>query len=368
MTEHKSAADMARDTLNHLEEKYGAPVAEVKARLEELEQRVVRGGGPGEGFGMESKSWGAQVADHESEIRNFAEDRRFKRSINFELKNISSASGSAGGLIVTDRDSLNGLPQRRMTVRSLLNVRPVTSNSVEYPNQVARTNNANTVAEGTAKPWSDYTWEQVQVPIRTIAHLTAASVQILEDVPQLQDMIDTELRYGLNLKEEAQLLTGDGTGQNLKGLVTGATVYAAPFDPAGVETMIDTLGLAILQNALAEEPATGIVVHPSDWMRMRLLKDADGKYLLGDPGAQVAPQLFGLPVVPTQAMTIDKFLVGNFPRAATLYDRHAPRVEISTEHANFFELNMCAIRCEERIGLAIKNAKALTYGDFGNVA
>jgi HK97 family phage major capsid protein len=206
------------------------------------------------------------------------------------------------------------------------------------------------------------------VPIRTIAHLTAASVQILEDVPQLQDMIDTELRYGLNLKEEAQLLTGDGTGQNLKGLVTGATAYAAPFDPAGVETMIDTLGLAILQNALAEEPATGIVVHPSDWMRMRLLKDADGKYLLGDPGAQVAPQLFGLPVVPTQAMTIDKFLVGNFPRAATLYDRHAPRVEISTEHANFFELNMCAIRCEERIGLAIKNAKALTYGDFGNVA
>ena len=79
---------------------------------------------------------------------------------------------------------------------------------------------------------------------------------------------------------------------------------------------------------------------------MRLLKDADGKYLLGDPAASVAPVLFGLPVVATQAMTIDKFLVGNFRRAATLYDRWSPRVENSTEHADFFTRNLVAILAE----------------------
>ena len=72
-------------------------------------------------------------------------------------------------------------------------------------------------------------------------------------------------------------------------------------------------------------------------------------------------------LVATQAMTIDKFLVGNFDRAATLYDRWTPRVEVSTEHDDFFTKNLVAILAEERIALAPKNAAALTYGDFGNV-
>jgi HK97 family phage major capsid protein len=103
-------------------------------------------------------------------------------------------------------------------------------------------------------------------------------------------------------------------------------------------------------------------------MRLRLLKDAQGKYLLGDPGAQVESRLFGLPVVATHAMTVDKFLVGNFRRAATLYDRWTRRVEVSTEHADFFTRNLVAVLAEERIALATKNASALTYVDFGNVA
>jgi HK97 family phage major capsid protein len=365
MNEYKSAADLAADTMNHLEEKFGAPVREIKAQMLDIEQRMARPRGYEGSF--ETKSWGAQVAEHTDDLHQFSENRSRKAALRFEIKDISSLSTSGSSLAAPQRDVVNTMPQRRLTVRDLLSVRPTTTGAVEYANQTARTNNANTVAEGAVKPWSDYAWELETVPMRVIAHLVAASRQILEDVPQLQDVIDTELRFGLSLKEESQLLMGDGIGQNLTGLVTGATAYAAPFDPAGTETMIDTLGLAILQNALAEEPATGVIVHPSDWLRIRLLKDADGKYLLGDPGAQVAPQLFGLPVVATQAMTVDKFLVGNFLRAATLYDRWSPRVEISTEHANFFEKNMVAIRAEQRLGLAIKNPAALTFGDFGNV-
>jgi HK97 family phage major capsid protein len=75
-----------------------------------------------------------------------------------------------------------------------------------------------------------------------------------------------------------------------------------------------------------------------------------------------------LPVVATTSMTIDKFLIGDFDRAATLYDRWTPRVEVSTEHADFFTRNLVAILAEQRSALAVKNGTALTYGDFGNVA
>jgi Phage capsid family len=73
-------------------------------------------------------------------------------------------------------------------------------------------------------------------------------------------------------------------------------------------TSPDVLGLAILQASLAAFPPDGIVMHPSDWRRIRLTKDFEGRYL------------FGLPTVPTQAIVADRF-VGSFQAAGTIYDR-----------------------------------------------
>lgn len=332
-----------------------------------LEQKMARGGGFGGGT-METKSWGEQFIESDG-LQAFAENHSSPARFRLDVKaNVTSGATSGGPMgSPAYRDGPNNLPQRVMRVRDLLPVVGISTGAVEYPKQTTRTNAADVVAEGAAKPESAYGWTMETVTPKVIAHWVPASRQILDDAPQLRDTINTELLYGLMLKEEEQLLTGSGTGENLDGLITNSTGYSAPIDPAGTETMLDTLALAILQNAIAEEPADGIIVHPSDWMRMRLLKDADGKYILGDPATAVSPVLFGLPVVATQAMEIDKFLVGNFRRAATLYDRWTPRVEISTEHADFFTRNLVAILAEERLALAVKNAAALTYGDFGNI-
>ncbi|WP_218153062.1 phage major capsid protein [Tranquillimonas alkanivorans] len=340
-------------------------MTEVKEQVTALEQKMARGGGGGRP--VQAKSWGEQFTDHDG-LKAFAEETSRPARFRLDLKTtITNDAASAGALGTPTRDATNLLPKRRMTVRDLLPVISVSSNTIEYPNQTGRTNNAATVAEGAAKPESALAFDLQTVATQVIAHWIPASRQVMDDVPQLRDLIDTELRYGLMLAEETQLLNGDGTGSNLSGLITNATAFADPLTQAS-PTMIDQIGAAILQNALAEYPADGIMMHPSDWMRMRLLKDGDGKYILGNPQANVTPNLFGLPVVTTQAMTVDKFLVGNFQAAATLYDRWQPRVEISTEHADFFTKNLVAILAEERLGLAVKNATALTYGDFGNVA
>ena len=69
------------------------------------------------------------------------------------------------------------------------------------------------------------------------------------------------------------------------------------------------------------------------------------------------PRLFGLPVVLTTAMLVDKFLVGNFRAAATIYDRWTARVEVATEHADFFVRNLVAILAEERLALGDQAAR-----------
>ena len=346
-TETKASADKALTEIGTLKE-----------QLTGIEQKMARKPGAD---GGEVKSYGAQFTDSAKYTELKAGG--FTGKARVELKAITAATA---GTAWSARDTeVVGLPQRRLTVRDLLDVVPTTSASVDSTRQITRTNNAGAVAEGTTKPYSIYAWQQFNVPMRTIAHLAKITRQALDDAVQLQGEIDSEMRYGLGLAEEGELLTGDGTGEHLTGLIPAATAFAAPITIAGA-TMIDNLRLALLQAELALYPTDGIVLNPADWAHIELTKDGQGRYIWADPMQLGGPRLWGKPVVSTVAMTVDKFLVGGF-KLQRLYDRMAPEVLISSENADDFEKNLYTMRCEERLGLAIRRAGALIYGDFGNV-
>ena len=342
--------------------KAGLTAREMSARLDELEQKAARGGGGG--GSPADLSPGAQFVAN-PELKSFADYRARPSRLSMEFKaTLTGAANSAGALAPTGRDpEVTVLARRRLTVRSLLNTVNASTAAVEYARQKSRTIAAAPVAEAALKPESALEFELVTTPIRTIAHWLPASRQILDDAPQLRDTINNELLHGLAEVEETQLLSGDGTGQNLLGLVPQATAFVAPFVITNA-TMVDKIGLGLLQLSQGHFDADGIVLNSADWWRVRLLKNADGEYVMGPPGADVTPSLFGLPVVATTALTEGNFLVGAFRAAATLYDRWTPRIEVSTEHSDFFVRNLVAILAEERIGLAVKRPGALIYGSF----
>jgi HK97 family phage major capsid protein len=191
-----------------------------------------------------------------------------------------------------------------------------------------------------------------------------ASRQVMDDVSQLRSIIDQRLLYGLRLVEENQLLNGDGTGQNLLGIIPQATAYTAPIT-VPTPTTIDMVRLAVLQAYLAEYPATGIVMHPGDWARMELAKDSTGQYIIGVPQGSIPARLWGITVVETQAIALDKFLVGAFKMGAQVFDRWSARIEIATENEDDFIKNLITTLCEERLALAVYRPEAFIYGDFG---
>jgi HK97 family phage major capsid protein len=242
-----------------------------------------------------------------------------------------------------------------------------TSNQIEYEREKLFTNNAAPVAEGTLKPQSELQFEDATANVRTIAHWMRTSVQILADAAGLQSIIDQRLRYGLAYAEEQQLLNGSGTGQNLLGLVTAATAYAAPGSLTAT-SQVDIIRLMILQAALAEYPPNGIVLNPIDWAAIEMQKDGQGRYLIGNPQGTLSPTLWGLPVVATQAMGVDKALVGAFNLAAQIFDRQDATVDVSTEDQDNFVKNKVTIRAEERLAMAIYRPQAIVYGDLGRVA
>jgi HK97 family phage major capsid protein len=339
---------------------------EIKKRIDDIEQKAARGGGEND----EARTAGQKFVDSE-EFKSFAGQTRPRGRVIVEVKDISSlttdAAGSVGAMLTPQRIAAPiELPQRRMTVRSLLAPGTTSAQSIEYVKEKGFTNAAAPVAEMAAKPQSDLQFEDATAAVRTIAHWMRASVQILDDAPGLRSIIDQRLRYGLGYVEEGQLLNGSGSGQNLSGLITEATAYSAEFAVDG-ETQIDKIRLAMLQVALAEYAANGVVLNPIDWAVIETLKDGNGRYLIGNPQGTAQPRLWGLPVVATQAMTEDKFLVGAFDLAAQIFDRQNATVEVSTEDQDNFIKNKVTIRAEERLALAVYRPEAIVYGDMGRL-
>lgn len=339
---------------------------ELSAQMTEVEQKLARHGtGGGD---PERKSVGQQFVEAE-DVKAFMDRAPSKGSVQFGAKALitsltTDALGSAGDLIVPDRqDGIIAPPERRMTVRDLLTPGRTASNAIQYVQETGFVNNAATVAEGQLKPQSDIKFDLLTKPVATIAHWVQASKQILADAPMLQSYVDGRLRYGLAYAEELQLLKGDGTGSNLLGLIPQAVAYNAPFALANA-TMIDMLRLAMLQAVLAEFPATGHVLHPVDWARIETLKDAQFRYIIGDPKTSGTKTLWGLPVVDTPAQNVGRFLTGAFKLAAQVFDREDANVTLSTDDRDNFVGNLVTILAEERLGLAVYRPEALVYGQF----
>ncbi|PSJ42151.1 phage major capsid protein [Allosphingosinicella deserti] len=359
---HTDAVEVQINALDENVKKALEEAGFVKSVMNELEQKFARI--PTDiGQHRDPVTPGQQFIDA-AEVKSFLENAGAGRRIGIDVKAITSGTTSGGPLAPAQRDNVVSMPLRPLLIRDLLPVIPVSSGSVEYPRQTTRTNNAATVAEGALKPESNYAFDLVPVPIRTVAHWTLASRQILDDAPQLRATIDNELLFGLGIVEDNQLLNGAGTGTDLSGIYTNATGFAAGSLVVAAPTKLDVIAAAILQNALANIPATGIVMHPSDWVGMQMIKDAAGGYIIGNPQETLQPRLWGLPVVASQAMAPGTFLVGDFRGSATLYDRMAARVEISTEDSDNFRRNMVTLLAEERVGLAVKQPTGFTKGTF----
>lgn len=271
---------------------------------------------------------------------------------------------------VTRPDRVPGIVMpglRRFTIRDLLPSLPTSSNVVEYVSELVFTNAAAPQGsgaspdgtEGNPKAESALSFQLNNAIIITLAHWIPASKQVMSDAPYLAAYINARLTYGLKLEEENELLTGDGTSGKLNGVNNQATAFAGG---ATNQTGLDTLLKAMLQVSLSFFETTGIILHPTDWTGLQLLKDTLGRYLFADPTGQTTPRVWGKNVVPTVAQTLGQFTAGAFDLGGAILDREGVSIRVSDQHSDFFTRNMIAILCEERVGFVMFRPAAFVKG------
>ncbi|CAH4001402.1 MULTISPECIES: phage major capsid protein [Enterobacteriaceae] len=328
-------------------------------RLFDLEQKLASGAdNPGE-----KKSFSERAAEELIKSWDGKQGTFDAKTFN---KSLGSDADSAGSLIQPMQIPGIIMPGlRRLTIRDLLAQGRISSNALEYVREEVFTNNADVVAEKALKPESDITFSKQTANVKTIAHWVQASRQVMDDAPMLQSYVNNRLMYGLALKEEGQLLNGDGTGDNIEGLNKVATAYDTSLNATG-DTRADIIAHAIYQVTESEFSASGIVLNPRDWHNIALLKDNEGRYIFGGPQAFTSNIMWGLPVVPTKAQAAGTFTVGGFDMASQVWDRMNATVEVSRDDRDNFVKNMLTILCEERLALAHYRPAAIIKGTFSS--
>lgn len=335
-------------------------------QVQDLEQKGVKlRGQPGEG-----KSFIDMVKGDDS-----YKDRQKSGLAQIEVTKSDMASMkemkvTSAGIVVPNYDpTIQPGIRQELRIRDLLTSIPVSGQQYSYFKELLHTRGAAPVAEGALKPTSNVTFDTVTDRVKKIAVWMPVTDEALDDVPQLLGYIQELLRYDLKLEEEAQILKGDGTGENLNGLMTQATSYDTSLTKAG-DTAIDVVRRAIYQaRKQSKLSADGVVMTELDWMNIELQKDGENRYLFANLQGLVTPILWGRPVITSDSMdegdadTGGEFLVANFARAAILFDRMSFLFKMGLINDQFIK-NERALLVEERLGLGVRRREALVKGLF----
>jgi HK97 family phage major capsid protein len=291
---------------------------------------------------------------------------------NVELGEVQSRDAFAAELSSTE-DMRRGqwlgiVPQlrRRLRIVDLIPVATMDENTLPYTKESGSFAGAKTVKEGLAKPEAGPTWTDAEAHARTLAVFYKVRKQILSDVSAMRGIIDSRLRYEVELLLETEVLLGKGADPELEGILATTGLGVVKYNASTVGTATYTaeqILRSITTVFLANAEADGIVLAPTDWQTALLSKSTyeasagvtggSGEFIGGGPFSVTPMQLWGLPVVVSPSMKENEALVGAFGLGAGLFIREGVNVLMSDSDQDDFIKNKLTLLAEMRAALAV---------------
>ena len=302
------------------------------------------------------RCWAEQVAD------------KLTRAMGHDMEQRAVVSGSIDipSLVET---SIIPIARPARLIDLFSNRAPVAGNSFEFYQQTVRTNAATVVADNATKPTSTLTVAAHTDRCRVIGHLSEATPNRLwTDHDELRSWLTSEMLEGVLDGLETQIVSGDGLGENMLGLLAtpGTTTVAFATDA------ITTLRSAVTALQVKGEQPTGWALNPVDAQAIDLLRWGTSGGLLtegyatgvapgGDPSSS---NIFGPDVkrVVSNSIPVGVAVLGDFSKLR-IYVREDATLAIDASGV-LFAKNQFICRGEGRYGIGVLRPSAFAICDL----
>lgn len=313
-------------------------------------------------------------AFYEGNAKAFAFDLNTKADLE-ALRKSTSTGDFTGDVVEPTRDGeITRDPVRQPFIEQIADTTEVESTGLIYVEVTTETGAPATTAELAQMPEKDFTYEAFTAPLRKVAVMNKHSVELLLDAPQLANAIQGMITEDLQVEVDDQLLNGDGTGQNLTGIMSRASVL----DAAAIGSQVlaganhyDVLRIAMTKIATAGKGRfvpTHVLLHPADVEALDLTKDSQGQYIMPAFVAADGTRIKGALVIENVGVTEGDFLVGDF-RKLKVGRQGGVRVEMSNSDGTDFGKDIMSIKAVRRVCSYVRtnHSGAFYTGTFATV-
>ena len=252
------------------------------------------------------------------------------------------------------------LNQQPLYIADLFPQAATTGDTIRFVSESTYTNAAARVAEGAAKPEQALDVGVVTAAIEKTAAWLKVTDEMFADFPAMSAFVNQRLGYMVQALEDQQLISGTGSSQ-ITGVLNWSGIQTLSGATAPVDTILKAIEYVRGANGSGFAQPDAIIMHPLDWLNMRLTVDQNGQYLFGGPG--YAPygaggysnvgMMWGLPVVSTTSISRGTAIVGAFRMGGQIFRRMGITIDTTNSDNDDFQKNLITVRAEQRMTLCI---------------
>lgn len=307
---------------------------------------------------------------YEGQYKEAIEQGKSKFEINLKTNVTSASIGSDNqGFNVP---GFNAPAMRGLVFEQYFTRFPLPSNhhgTVYYTDQTTTTRNAATKNEAAAAPESAIAWTRRSITMEKILDSIPLTHEAMLDIDGLTAEVMMFIMNNMRLATDAQMWEGNGVAPNWSGIyakyatdftqaiATGATVDAV--EDANIYDLIATIATYIANGKESKYDPNVAFMNPRDILKGRMVKDANGNYVVPPFVSRDGNQVAGTIIVPSAEVTANTLSIGD-GRHVRFYDVEGISLEFGLD-ADDFTKDLITLKGRKRGNLLLKTADATAF-------
>ena len=227
--------------------------------------------------------------------------------------------------------------------------------AVKYMEETTRTHAAAERNENASYAESSFELTEQSETVRSVGESVPVTDEQLEDVQGAQSYLEQRLGFGVRQRVDGQVIIGDGNTPNLRGIKNKVGIQT---QAKGADPIPDAIYKAMtLVRVTGRAFPNAVVIHPTNWQAVRLMRTADGIYIWGSPAETGPDRIWGIQAVQCDADAAGTAYVGDYANFCALYERRGLEVAIGYVNNDFLQ-GRRTIRAGLRVAFVIYRAAA----------